>query len=842
MQGGNHAVSRLLGFGAPLPDDVRTDMEERFRTSFGGVRVHDGPTAHALAASLNAEALTHGSDVVFGDGRFAPKSAEGRRLLAHELAHVVQQRRGGAAPSLERGSLHEVAADRAATETMSGVGPIAVQGGTGVGVARAESEAEPGGGDDAVAAMLNRIRRSVVDAIIAGAGYAGGPGDVLVAKAIEGLFDQMFTELWVEGKGKTLLFNLASLGPSGIAKAFGGYQLGILEGLASPLSDVLGTAVFGESAAHLSWTLLSSAYNHADEIGPELRDVIAKSQALAKGAATALDKFTHDPNALQALLSLSEAADKFAQQKAYELGQAGASKVISVLEAPWSAPEEASPAPEFSRWTAAAWVQSKLGTAHDWLVQSPGTKIGEAAGYAVGWVAIQVILLAVSTGVSGALKAAGSGLAKLGTVVARVSPVAGAALTRSGEFVILLGETARLIGEALNALKGTALQALRTFLAPVLDPLQALLESVLGVINKLRGAATREGGELVEAAGKVARLPGASDIGFEEAPTEVFTPEAKQKLIGEAKERAVTEKLAEIHSGSTDIEDWPEIVSAGAEHAVEAPSPAPLPSTEEIDIPVEAEPAPVRPAAPRVEAPIPESPSAGVVSRGEQQVPAEPFSQSPDVESPPEPLPRVSAEESVPPVAAEPIADEPVEIAAEAEPIETGAEAEAPEASVGIQSGDAPREALTAAEKELLKTFERKPIAQAPRPNIREPLVYERPPAWSEGTPVAEPGAEQVAEAQTRLAPALQRPEALPDLPQPSAEQVGRSQARLAPAPQPSAPKAPPTFRPDKTRVMDPEDADQLRRLAEEKKAWRAGWEGPTTEPPPRHPHKRRRQ
>jgi hypothetical protein len=85
------------GGGAPLPAAERAFFEPRFGHDFSRVRVHTGPTAAASARSLGAAAYTLGDDVVFGAGQYAPANAAGRRLLAHELAHVVQQSGGAAA-------------------------------------------------------------------------------------------------------------------------------------------------------------------------------------------------------------------------------------------------------------------------------------------------------------------------------------------------------------------------------------------------------------------------------------------------------------------------------------------------------------------------------------------------------------------------------------------------------------------------------------------------------------------------------------------------------------------------------------------------------------------------
>lgn len=80
------------GGGQVLPDRVRSYFEPRFGHDFGQVRVHDGPEASRLARSLQARAFTVGRDIYFGRGQYAPDVSDGRRRLAHELTHVVQQR------------------------------------------------------------------------------------------------------------------------------------------------------------------------------------------------------------------------------------------------------------------------------------------------------------------------------------------------------------------------------------------------------------------------------------------------------------------------------------------------------------------------------------------------------------------------------------------------------------------------------------------------------------------------------------------------------------------------------------------------------------------------------
>jgi hypothetical protein len=85
--------------GQPLDASTRGEMESRFRQDFSQVRVHTDSLAAESAQSVKAEAYTVGHKVVFGAGRYEPASAEGRRLLAHELAHVLQQRTDAHAPT-----------------------------------------------------------------------------------------------------------------------------------------------------------------------------------------------------------------------------------------------------------------------------------------------------------------------------------------------------------------------------------------------------------------------------------------------------------------------------------------------------------------------------------------------------------------------------------------------------------------------------------------------------------------------------------------------------------------------------------------------------------------------
>jgi hypothetical protein len=83
----------------PLPEAQCSFFETAFGQDFSQVRVHTDSAAQTLTGAMNAKAVTHGEDIAFAPGRYAPESGAGRTLLAHELAHVTQQRQGGGAPA-----------------------------------------------------------------------------------------------------------------------------------------------------------------------------------------------------------------------------------------------------------------------------------------------------------------------------------------------------------------------------------------------------------------------------------------------------------------------------------------------------------------------------------------------------------------------------------------------------------------------------------------------------------------------------------------------------------------------------------------------------------------------
>jgi len=110
----SHPAPSRAADSAPLDAPTLHTMQSRLGTDFSSVRVHTDAQASQAATALGAKAFAVGEDVAFAPGRYRPHTTEGTRLIAHELAHVAQQRQGGAASPAQAEAKARDAADRVA--------------------------------------------------------------------------------------------------------------------------------------------------------------------------------------------------------------------------------------------------------------------------------------------------------------------------------------------------------------------------------------------------------------------------------------------------------------------------------------------------------------------------------------------------------------------------------------------------------------------------------------------------------------------------------------------------------------------------------------------------------
>ncbi len=187
------------GDGRPLSAGLRRRFEGVFGIDFSGVRLHTGSTAAAAVDRVGAHAFTQGQNIVFGDRISDPEGSDHRRLLAHELTHVVQQGMGaGAAASLTFSTLSPAAPSRVqAAPRVTNVVPSAVE--LGVGGRNITATAtiagagprltwsiNPGGAPPAGVSVIGSGRRVTIRSTQPPAGAVIGGAPIVIRAAVTG--------------------------------------------------------------------------------------------------------------------------------------------------------------------------------------------------------------------------------------------------------------------------------------------------------------------------------------------------------------------------------------------------------------------------------------------------------------------------------------------------------------------------------------------------------------------------------------------------------------------------------------------------------------------------------
>ena len=189
----------LRGPGQPLDPSARALFESRFRHDFSRVRIHSDARAAESARAVSASAYTVGRDVVFGAGLYNPASPAGRKLLAHELTHVVQQNERAPAP--ETGGLtigrHDDAREAEAERAEAAGGAQPAHSATpAAGVLQRKAEAAPPetsfeGCDEAIQNDIRSKRQPAIDHVNRAVASLS-PGWARMAPADKAAFNQYF--------------------------------------------------------------------------------------------------------------------------------------------------------------------------------------------------------------------------------------------------------------------------------------------------------------------------------------------------------------------------------------------------------------------------------------------------------------------------------------------------------------------------------------------------------------------------------------------------------------------------------------------------------------------------
>jgi hypothetical protein len=439
----------LAAPGRPLPDEVRREMEVRLGYDFCATRVHDDVHAQESARQVSARAYTVGSHIVFGSGQFRPGTGEGRRLLAHELVHVMQQ------------------SGRPAAENETGVSQVSV---AGPAVQRATEDSWGTIGD---AVLEGALSFSLIPSPLRSAAAASVRG--FTAEAIhqfssnKGAISDRLKEL-------RHLDNLKSL--------FGGYYGGLLAGIASPLTGLFDVLVFADRLRVFVNHLVADAANRFAELLDTGRELVAAISGIVAKAKEEVSKLiAHPLDLIIALVTdqgpsrLEAAANKAGHDAAIAAAAAISKRFSPETQAPEQRQEEAP----------LAQAEAKIEQFKESLFSTPWSKVGYDIGYAVGAVAVNMLLLVFSGGV-------GNALTKLGSVLGELGGVLGSA----GRLIAVLGRAITFVEEAINAVINVALKPLQ----PLLRALEPHFQKLVLFLRKLLGVAEKESAEAAAAAAK----------------------------------------------------------------------------------------------------------------------------------------------------------------------------------------------------------------------------------------------------------------------------------------------------------------------------------------------------
>jgi len=502
---------------------TRIPMEERLGADLSDVRIHLGNATEDRARAKNAAAYASGRDIYLRRG-LDPVGHLGRRVVAHELTHVVQQARGAmGAPRVAEAALEREAS--AVAGIGAAHGPTDVEGGAAPGSVQKLTEAElQTEADAADEGQSNLIKENLVAMLFT---FCSGP---LGQTASLGFMSELKTQLADQRKREALRAHMDELKnwPAHILELQTGATAGLGPGLISPITMLFDLAIFGMHMHGIANQLLvSSLVNH--EILAEGASQL--SGEFSEAGSAILTAFKENP--LETALAIASLPEMLGSYAANMAGHSIAQSLIDLLEAPWKPMEEEEPSHEPLEF-----VSSQIERFKNWLLDTPWVKIGYEIGYAIGFALSNIALLILSDGI-------GNLLVKLGQTLGKITP----ALRVVGGIVQVAGRAIALVEEAIASLASLVLKPLEPILRPLLGP----LESLRLFLRRLVGLSERGGAAGVEVAGQTAshELPTATTTGVLTEDVSKPLPETTLKAAELSKSTALKPgELPVVHEGS----------------------------------------------------------------------------------------------------------------------------------------------------------------------------------------------------------------------------------------------------------------------------------------------------
>jgi Domain of unknown function (DUF4157) len=410
--------------GRPLDNQTRAFFEPRFQHDFGKVRVHTDEKAAESARAVNAHAYTVGPHIVFRTRERGPESPAGSLLLAHELAHVVQQENAPPARNLTiaaRDSAPEKQAGEAAALSLA------------TGAQRPSLSPAPQALQRAEESELPALDNPVVGTMAAS--IMGGGSWQFLREILRGLVGGTKSELQA-GKGGAAVTRFKELltSPSAMWKFSTGYLWGFAQGVVSPVVDLwhLLKFAFEIQGKAIDWILGKGLqfFRKPNAISQQGQAIMNSLAAVREQLGKVFQNLIDNPRqAIKGLGSWIDAMIQAAVGKAREAGRSIAESVFAFLEFDWNA-------------------------------------MGEKIGYAVGAVLVQVLMLVFTEAIGNVLSAAGRILGEAGEFIASKA-------TLIIRYVKLAG--ARVL-EMLSALKGSVFKFVEGLASKVVELFNEILK------------------------------------------------------------------------------------------------------------------------------------------------------------------------------------------------------------------------------------------------------------------------------------------------------------------------------------------------------------------------------
>ena len=442
-----HQVLRAPG--QELDSETRNWAETVYQRDFRRVRIYTGEQAEASAASINARAYTVGSRIVFGPGAVSG-GVNDRTVMAHELAHVVQQ---GTAPAL---------AQRGPGQT-----PMApMRGATAPMVQRQEAEPEATGSKD-----LGWITEGIVELASLPAHALGDTAYNLAHATWHGFFAEIKEhggEAASNVRGRLREFVTS---PKELALFFPKYWWGLIKGVFSPVTGLFDLAKLAVQLVEIGGHAAATAWKNREKIVADAKGLADSMRGLGGKAINALKGLFSNPVATATgLMDLLEQA----KSEANAAAERGGHKIAGMLLA---------------------------------ATNQPIPDLAETAGEAIGTVVVNVALFVFTEGIGDAIVQIAGKLGEVGAWLGRF----GKAAEMLGALVAKLGELLTTVGAWVTkgeALIGKLAGALLKPLEPVLEEFGELVSQLRTFLRDLLGVA--ENAEAQEAAAAAKALAGAT--------------------------------------------------------------------------------------------------------------------------------------------------------------------------------------------------------------------------------------------------------------------------------------------------------------------------------------------